>query len=140
MQIQHPGMRAYTELWDVYTKTRKAFSMWILSGADRELVQCTNFIPNKESEKLLQIRTWNLIGWGKNPTIPRARTPDDRLLLENTLKNSIPARSLTDFSNNKKSKNLYEKSLEGNVGSLGEGVRILRILSSDCVLFCFSAP
>ena len=32
-------------------------SMWILSGADRELVQCTNFIPNKESEKLLRIRT-----------------------------------------------------------------------------------
>ena len=36
-------------------------SIWILSGADRELVQCTNFIPNKESEKLLRIRTWNLI-------------------------------------------------------------------------------
>ena len=24
-------------------------------------MQCTKFIPNKESEKLLQIRTWNLI-------------------------------------------------------------------------------
>ena len=35
--------------------------MSILSGADRELVQCTKFIPNKESEKLLRIRTWNLI-------------------------------------------------------------------------------
>ena len=28
-----------------------------MSGADRELVQCTKFIPNKESEKLLRIRT-----------------------------------------------------------------------------------
>ena len=37
------------------------YSMWILSGADRELVQCAKFIPNKESEKLLRIRTWNLI-------------------------------------------------------------------------------
>ena len=44
-------------------KERWNVSMWILSGADRELVQCTNFIPNKESEKLLRIRTWNLINW-----------------------------------------------------------------------------
>ena len=54
--------------------------MWIMSGADRELVECTKFIPNKESEKLLQIRTCFLIGLDRNPTIPRARIPDDRLL------------------------------------------------------------
>ena len=46
------------------------------AGADRELVQLTKFIPNKESEK--QIRTCNLIDWGKNPTSPRAQTRDDR--------------------------------------------------------------
>ena len=56
--------------------------MWIMSGADRELVECTKFIPNKESEKLLQIRTCFLIGLDRNPTIPRARIPDDRLLLK----------------------------------------------------------
>ena len=38
--------------------------MWIMSGADRELAECTKFISNMESEKLLQIRTWNLIGSG----------------------------------------------------------------------------
>ena len=58
------------------------FSIWILSGAAAELVQCTNFIPNNESEKLLQIRTCFLIGWDRNPTIPRAQIPDDRLLLK----------------------------------------------------------
>ena len=55
---------------------------WILSGAAAELVQCSNFIPNKESEKLLQIRTGLLIGCDRNPTIPRARIPDDRLLFK----------------------------------------------------------
>ena len=53
---------------------------WILSGESAELVQCSNFIPNKESEKLLQIRSCFLIGWDRNPTILRARIPDDRLL------------------------------------------------------------
>ena len=41
--------------------------MWILSGADRELVQYTKFIPNKESENLLGIRTWNLINLNLTP-------------------------------------------------------------------------
>ena len=56
--------------------------MWIMSGADCELAECTKFKPNKESEKLLKIRTSFLIGWDRNPLIPRARIPDDRVLLK----------------------------------------------------------
>ena len=32
-------------------------SMWIMSGAAAELAECTKFILNKESEKLLRILT-----------------------------------------------------------------------------------
>ena len=55
-------------------------SMWILPVRRSRTLQYTKFIPNKESEKLLHIRTCFLIGWDRNPTIPRARIPDDRLL------------------------------------------------------------
>ena len=59
-------------------------SMGILPGrrSRTRAIYYNKIKPNKESEKLLQIRTGFLIGWDRNPTIPRARIPDDRLLLK----------------------------------------------------------